>query len=212
MRCATAGKLVSERRGRAGRRLHPVLEAELDQHLGGCPACAADAALEARLAADLATLPADPGPPVDVRARVLVALVAEPAVDRRVVTARQLALGAAAALLGLAAVVLAAAWLGPSLVNRIGETGFAASIGRGLEQSIRTGRALGVAALETLRAVVVTTAATVTAIPAVRWAWSVAFAALGHLALASMLLLSAWWIGRDVMRPARRAAREETLR
>ncbi len=46
----------------------------------------------------------------------------------------------------------------------------------------------------------------------VRRAWSFAFAALGHLALASMLILSAWWIGRDVLRPARRSAREETSR
>jgi hypothetical protein len=108
--------------------------------------------------------------------------------------------------------VLAAAWLGPSLVDGIGDQGLATWLGRGLEQTIRTVRALGVAALETVRAVVVTAAATLTAIPAVRRAWSLAFAALGHLALASMLLLSAWWIGRDVMRPARRAAREETLR
>ncbi|MCU0255038.1 MAG: hypothetical protein MUE47_10950 [Acidobacteria bacterium] len=212
MRCATVGKLVSERRGRAGRPLHPALEAELARHLSGCPSCAADAALEARLAADLAALPGEPVRTIDVRARVLIALVAEPSVDRRVVTAGQLAFGTAAAALSLACVVLAAAWLGPSLVDGIGDQGLATWLGRGLEQTIRTVRALGVAALETVRAVVVTAAATLTAIPAVRRAWSLAFAALGHLALASMLLLSAWWIGRDVMRPARRAAREETLR
>jgi hypothetical protein len=212
MRCTTAGKLITERRGRPGQRLHPALAAELDQHLAGCPSCAADASLEARLAAHLAPAPFAAPRPVDVRARVLIALVAEPPVDRRVVSARQIVAGAVLAGAAIVAVALSAAWLGPALVDRVGDTGVVAQLGTGFERGLRTARALGIAAVETLRAMLRTLVDLVTAISAVRRVWSLAFAALGHLALASMLLLSAWWIGRDVLRPARRAAREETPR
>ena len=212
MRCKTAGQLVTERRGRPGHRLHPALEAELAQHLAGCPACAADAALEARLAGHLASAAPAAVRPIDVRARVLIALVAEPPVDRRVVTPRQIVAGAAIGGAAVFAVALAAAWVGPVVVDRVGDSGVVGWLGAGLERVLRTARALGLAAVETLRALVATLVAAVTAIPAVRRAWPFAFAALGHLALASMLLLSAWWIGRDILRPARRAAREETLR
>ncbi len=212
MRCATAGKLVSERRGRPGARLHPALEAELAQHLAGCPDCAADAAFEASLATLLAAVPAAPARTVDVRARVLVALVSEPAVDRRVVSPRQLLAGAAVAGGVVAALGLAAAWLGPALADRVGDGGLVAQLGGALAQAARALRGLGVAGLETLRALVSATVEALGAVPALRRAWSLAFAALGHLALASMLLLSAWWIGRDILRPARRSAREETFR
>jgi hypothetical protein len=128
------------------------------------------------------------------------------------VTPRQFVAGAAIAGAAVAAVALAAAWVGPVVADRVGDTGVVEVLGAGLERSLRTVRALGVAAVETGRALLVTLLAAVTAIPALRRAWPVAFAALGHIALASMLLLSAWWIGRDILRPARRAAREETLR
>jgi hypothetical protein len=212
MRCATAGKLVTERRGRPGHRLHPTLEAELAQHLAGCPDCAADAALEARFAGHLAAVPNEAARPVDVRVRVLLALVSEPPVDRRAVTPRQIVAGAALAGAAVGAIAVAAAWVAPALVDRVGDAGLVALLGNLLERGLRAGRALGVAAVETLRALLATLIDAVTAIPAVRRAWGLAFAALGHLALASMLALSAWWIGRDVLRPARRAAREETLR
>jgi hypothetical protein len=212
MRCATAGKLVSERRGRPGARLHPALEAELTQHLADCPDCAADAAFEASLATLLAAVPAAPARTVDVRARVLVALVSEPAVDRRVVSPRQLFAGAAVAGGVVAALGLAAAWWGPALAARVGDGGLVAQLGSALTQGARALRGLGVAGLETLRALLSATVEALGAVPALRRAWSVAFAALGHIALASMLLLSAWWIGRDILRPARRTAREETFR
>jgi hypothetical protein len=212
MRCATAGKLVSERRGRPGARLHPALEAELAQHLAGCPDCVADAEFEASLATLLAAVPAAPARTVDVRARVLVALVSEPAVDRRIVSPRQLFAGAVVAGGVIAALGLAAAWLGPALADRVGDGGLVAQLGRALAQGARALRGLGVAGVETLRALASATIEALGAVPALRRAWSLAFAALGHLALASMLLLSAWWIGRDILRPARRTAREENFR
>ena len=213
MRCATAGRLITERRGRPGNRLSPSLEAELARHLDGCPACAAEAALESLLAQQLARGGAGAAVrPVDVRARVLIALVSEPPVDRRAVSPRQLIAGAVAGGALVAAAVLVAAWVGPVVADRVAGAGVWPVLGGWLEQGLRTVRALGLAAVESLRAALVTLVELVTAIPAVRRAWSFAFAALGHLALASMLVLSAWWIGRDVLRPARRSAREETFR
>jgi hypothetical protein len=157
-------------------------------------------------------VPNEAARPVDVRIRVLLALVSEPPVDRRAVTPRQIVAGAALAGAAVGAIAVAAAWVAPALVDRVGDAGLVALLGNLLERGLRAGRALGVAAVETLRALLATLIDAVTAIPAVRRAWGLAFAALGHLALASMLALSAWWIGRDVLRPARRAAREETLR
>ena len=213
MRCATAGRLVTERRGRPGHRLPPILEAELARHLAGCPACAADAALETRLAQQLTRGAAGAAvPSVDVRARVLIALVSEPPVDRRAVSPRQLALGAVAGGTLVAAAALVAAWVGPVVADRVADAGVVPLLGGWLEHGGRTVRALGVAAIDTLRAVWATLVELLRTIPVVRRAWSFAFAALGHLALASMLILSAWWIGRDVLRPARRSAREETSR
>lgn len=212
MRCATAGKLVTERRGRPGARLHPALEADLARHLSDCPACAADAALEARLAEDMACAAAVPGRPIDVRARVLIALAAERPVDRRAATPRQIVVGALLAGAAVAALACAAAWLGPALVDRVADTGVPALLGGWLARGLRAGRALGVAGFESLRGLALALLEALDAIPGVRIARAYAFAALGHLALASMLILSAWWIGRDVLRPARRAAREETQR
>lgn len=212
MRCASAGRLITERRGCASHRLPPILEAELARHLAGCPGCAADAALESLIARELPHEVRGAVQSVDVRARVLVALVSEPPVDRRTVTSRQLVTGALAAGTAVAALALVAAWAGPFLADRVGDAGLVPLVGAWLEYSVRAVRALGVAAADTLRALAATLVHSVLALPAVRWAWSFAFAALGHLALASMLFLSAWWIGRDVLRPARRTAREETFR
>jgi hypothetical protein len=94
----------------------------------------------------------------------------------------------------------------------VGDGGLVAQLGRALAQGARALRGLGVAGLETLRALASATVEALGAVPALRRAWSLAFAALGHIALASMLLLSAWWIGRDILRPARRTAREVTFR
>lgn len=209
MRCAPARRLLTARRGR---QLRPTAADALEGHLRDCPACAADAAAEEAIAQLLGAGRGDPVPPVDVRARVLAGIDELAAPAPKWAPWWRMA-GPALAAGGILAVIAAlAAWVGPAAAESGPQTGLLDLLARGAATAWVTFLALAEAVVRTGGALSETLLSLVPAHPRLFGAWSFAFGALGHLAAATMLGACAWWIGRDLLRPAHGLARGEDSR
>jgi hypothetical protein len=206
MQCRRAQSAIVERRLGL---LEPVEAWALEAHVGSCRACAAEAAFEDRLAADLALLGEEYPLRIDVHARVMRDVRSAGTPSREEVTDRQLAWGSVAAVAAFGALALFGWWASPALMT--GFRGLRALLG-GAATLVRelSGPAFDVLAIpfRFLAALLHNLAPSTSALPGLIGVTLVAGVVLCGL----MMLTGVWVAGRELLRAAPAAAHEETWR
>jgi hypothetical protein len=168
--------------------------AAVDEHAKGCPSCALERSFERDLAAGLASLRESRPLPIDVSARVMLALEAEP-VPRPARTRRRLLLAAAAAIVPLILLVALALPQGPSLAE-------VAILAKHAVVALGLGISRALALVAPLGKIVAAFAGVLADVGVVLQALAPAAQVATAICLASMALVTVTVLGRDWMRPS----------
>jgi hypothetical protein len=166
----------------------------VDEHVRACPPCALERSFERDLAAGLASLRESRTVAIDVTARVMLALEAEP-VPRAARTRRRLLLAAAAAIVPLILLVALALPQGPSVAE-------VAILAKHAVLALGSGISRALALVAPIGKIVAAFARVLADVGVVLQALAPAAQVATAICLASMALVTVTVLGRDWMRPS----------